>query len=191
MNMYTYHNIICITNRKICNINFEKRINQICKKHPKSIILREKDMSEKDYLHLAKNIIKITNKNNTELILHNFINAAMELEIKKIHLPLQKAEKNKSQLKYFNTVGISVHSKEEAKKAMMLGASYITAGHIFETDCKKGLKGRGLDFLKDIKDISNIPVYAIGGINKNNIEKTLAAGADGVCIMSEFMKGNI
>lgn len=191
MNMYTYHNIICITNRKICNINFEKRINQICKKHPKSIILREKDMSEKDYLHLAKNIMKITNKNNTELILHNFIDAAMELGIKKIHLPLQKAEENKSQLKYFNTIGISVHSKEEAKKAMRLGASYITAGHIFETDCKKGLKGRGLDFLKEVTECVNIPVYAIGGINQENIDTVINVGAKGACIMSGFMKGKI
>ena len=41
----------------------------------------------------------------------------------------------------------------------------MTAGHIFATDCKKGLPPRGLDFLKNVCDAVGIPVYAIGGIN--------------------------
>ena len=49
-------------------------------------------------------------------------------------------------------------------EAERLGATYVTAGHIFTTDCKKGLPPRGLDFLKNVCDAVTIPVYGIGGI---------------------------
>ena len=69
----------------------------------------------------------------------------------------------------------------------MLGASYVTGGHIFATDCKKGVPPRGLDFLKAVCSSVNIPVYAIGGINGDNINSVLNAGASGACIMSGLM----
>ena len=51
---------------------------------------------------------------------------------------------------YFEEIGVSCHSLEDALEAQQLGATYLTAGHIFETDCKKGLPGRGLDFLTSV-----------------------------------------
>ena len=48
----------------------------------------------------------------------------------------------------FQRIGTSVHSVEDAKEAERLGVSYMTAGHIYITDCKKGLAPRGLGFLK-------------------------------------------
>ena len=62
------------------------------------------------------------------------------------------------------------------------------AGHIFETDCKKGLAPRGLGFLKKVLENARIPVYGIGGIHENNYQQVLDAGAAGICMMSEFMK---
>lgn len=191
MIMYTYHNLICITNRHLCNIDFLQRIEQICKRNPKAIVLREKDLKEDEYKILAMEVIKICDKYSTDIILHNFIDTAISLNQKKIHLPLWKAKKEKEKLKYFDIIGISTHSTKEAIEAKNLGATYITAGHIFETDCKKGLKGRGLDFLKEVTECVDIPVYAIGGINKENIDTVINMGAKGACIMSGFMKGKI
>ena len=79
---------------------------------------------------------------------------------------------------------------EEAKEAERLGCTYITAGHIFLTDCKKGLPGRGLTFLQNICENVSIPVYAIGGISNENINDVRQTGAAGACIMSGFMKCN-
>ena len=79
---------------------------------------------------------------------------------------------------------MSVHILEEAKKSQDLGANYIIVGHIFNTDCKKGLKPKGLDFLKEIK----IEVFAIGGIDFNNYSEVIKTGVTGVCMMSGLMK---
>src|SRR5689334_1120551 len=87
----------------------------------------------------------------------------------------------------FDQIGASVHSVEEAKEAVILGATYLIAGHIFSTDSKKGVPSRGLSFLKQVCDAVSIPVFAIGGIKRNDVNAIKAAGANGVCIMSEAM----
>ena len=74
------------------------------------------------------------------------------------------------------------------KEAMKLGADYVTAGHIFRTDCKKGLEPRGLGFLEKIVHTVSVPVYGIGGIHSGNEESVQEHGAAGVCIMSGCMK---
>ena len=76
---------------------------------------------------------------------------------------------------------------EDAVLAEKLGCTYITAGHIFDTDCKKGLPGRGLDFLKNVCAGVSVPVYAIGGISPANISKVRETGAAGACVMSGLM----
>ena len=85
-------------------------------------------------------------------------------------------------------IGTSVHSIEQAKEAVALGASCMTAGHIFSTQCKPGLAPRGIDFLKNICQTVQVPVFGIGGIHPDNMQKVLDAGAAGVCMMSEMMR---
>ena len=69
-----------------------------------------------------------------------------------------------------------------------MGATYVVAGHIFKTDCKKGLEPRGLNFIKELSSILTIPIFAIGGINKENSNLVLNSGAFGVCMMSSLME---
>lgn len=69
--------------------------------------------------------------------MHTYYKVAKELNCKKIHLPLHVLKSNPNIYKDFDEVGVSIHSVSEAIEAMNLGATYITAGHIFATDCKK------------------------------------------------------
>lgn len=181
-------NIIVITNSTICKENFLSRIEKLAKAKPTAIILREKHLSQNDYEDLAKKVIEICNRYNTQCILHNFPKVAEKLNHDALHLPLcilsTLTDKEKSQYKI---LGASCHSVEDALKAEKLGCTYITAGHIFDTDCKKGLPGRGLDFLKEVCKSVSIPVYAIGGISSDNILMVKNSGADGGCIMSSAM----
>ena len=164
--------IICVTNRKICSIPLEQRIEQLAKIGIKKVILREKDLSEDEYTALAE---KISSISGIELYIHSFPNAARRLSIKRLHLPLSLL--NEEICSEFETVGASVHSVEEAKTAEKLGASYITAGHIFATNCKRGLAPRGLGFLKAVCESVKIPVYALGGITSDNMQSCLDACA--------------
>ena len=152
------------------------------------LVLREKDLSEDEYEVLAREVIKKCDKYGIECILHNFIDVAIRLDYKRIHLPLQVLQKKKDKIEFFEKIGVSTHSVEEAVLAERLGADYITAGHVFETDCKKGIKPRGVEFLNKVCNSVDIDVYALGGINGKNMDQALRAGADGVCLMSGFMR---
>jgi len=188
------YKLLAITNRHLCNNDFLAQIQGICTLNENnsviksvSIVLREKDLSENDYKDLATRVLKICNKNNTECILHTYYKVARELNCKKIHLPLHVLKSKPDVCKEFNEVGVSIHCVEEAREAVNLGATYITAGHIFATDCKKDIPPRGLSFLSSVCSAVNIPVYAIGGILPANAHKAINAGADGICIMSGLM----
>ena len=181
--------LICITNRKLCSNNFLDQIEMIASAHPKAIVLREKDLSEKEYEQLARQVMQICQKHGTQCILHSFSNVATTLGATAVHMPLPLLQKMTPQEKsHFQIIGASCHSLEEAKEAQNLGCTYITAGHIFLTDCKKGLPGRGLPFLEEICKTVRIPVYAIGGISSQNMESVRKTGAAGACIMSGFMR---
>lgn len=182
---------ICITNRHLVSGDFIKQIENILKskEKPDILILREKDMTEGDYKALAYKVMNLCSRYNTRCILHKFKGAAESIGAKALHLCMADFEKMTEDDKLkFETIGVSVHSVEEAVRAQSLGASYIMAGHVFETDCKKGVKPRGIEFLKEICSEVSIPVYAVGGINKENAASCKSAGAAGVCMMSVFMK---
>ena len=180
--------VICVTNRKLCEEDFLSRIEKICKSSVSAVILREKDLSADDYRKLSEKVINICHKYNKKCILHSHADIVSELNADGLHVTMDTFRKIPEN-KIFT--GVSCHSIEEAKEAQTLGADYIIAGHIFETDCKKGLAPRGLNFLSEICHNVDIPIYAIGGINNNNIQYISDAGADGCCIMSGFMRGDI
>ena len=177
-----------MTNRLLCREDFLERIDKIAKAQPKGIILREKDLPESEYKSLAKAVLEICGRYGTTCILHSFAQTAEELNAKALHLPLYRLrELPSNKISGFTRLGVSCHSAEEAKEAQKLGCTYITAGHVFDTDCKKGLPGRGVDFLKQVCDSVSLPVYAIGGINAENAAQAINAGAKGVCVMSGAM----
>ena len=180
--------ILCVTNRTLCKEDFLTRVEMIAAEHPKGIILREKDLSEKEYKKLAEKVLQICNEHHVPCILHSFVDVAMELGAENIHLPLHILRKmDEKKKETFKQIGASCHSVEEAQEAERLGCTYITAGHVFVTDCKKGLLPRGLEFLRNVCESVSIPVYAIGGISSENVELVRKAGAKGACVMSGLM----
>ena len=195
-----------ISNRKLCeNENLEKQIEKIFSAYEKKIILknfdivaltlREKDLDKNEYLKLIEKIYPICQKYKINLILHqNYdLNLDDKYNIEGIHLSysiFKSLNQNiKAELiKKYKRIGVSVHSLNEAKEVESLGASYVVAGHIFETDCKKGLEPRGLKFIEDLSSALSIPIFAIGGIDEKNSLSVINSGAFSVCMMSTLMK---
>ena len=195
-----------ISNRKLCeNGDLEKQIEKIFSAYEKKIILenfeivsltlREKDLNKNEYLKLVEKIYPICKKYKINLILHqNYdLNLDEKYDIEGIHLSYNifksLNENIKAELiKKYKRIGVSIHSLDEAKEVENLGASYLVAGHIFETDCKKGLKPRGLKFIEDLSSTLTIPIFAIGGIDEKNSQSVINSGAFGVCMMSNLMK---
>lgn len=179
--------LICVTNRKLCKDDLLTRIAQIAKGKPHGIMLREKDLTQIEYEALAFVVNKICKENEVPLIINQNVKAALKLKLPNIQLSMDNLRSFQNKLVGFSQIGASVHSIEEAKEAKKLGATYLVAGHIFSTDCKKGVPPRGIQFLKEVCESVTIPVFAIGGITRNNLGEVAGTGACGVCIMSEAM----
>lgn len=179
--------IICITNRTLCQKPFLTQIQLIAKKQPAAIILREKDLDQTHYQALAQACLQICQQEHIPLIVHSYPQVARNLNISQIHLSFLQFLELSNALTDFGIKGVSIHSVEQAVIAQKLGASYLIAGHIFETDCKKGLPARGLSFLSEICESVSIPVFAVGGMTSEKLTMIQKTGAKGICIMSGFM----
>lgn len=173
-----------ISNRKLCeNKNLEKQIEKIFSAYQRKIILenfeivsltlREKDLNKNEYLKLVEKIYTICQKYRIDLILHQNYDLRLDnkYNIKGLHLSyntFKSLNKNirEELIKKYKKIGVSIHSVDEAKEVENLGATYIVAGHIFKTDCKKDLEPRGLKFIQELSLILTIPIFAIGGINE-------------------------
>ena len=195
-----------ITNRKLCeNENLEKQIEKIFSAYKRKIILedfevvaltlREKDLYKNEYLKLVEKIYPICQKYRIDLILHQNYDLRLDnkYNVEGLHLSyntFKSLNKNirEELIKKYKKIGVSVHSINEAKEVENLGATYIVAGHIFKTDCKKDLEPRGLKFIQELSLILTIPIFAIGGINQENSHLVINSGAFGVCMMSSLMK---
>lgn len=87
-------------------------------------------------------------------------------------------------------LGCSVHTVEEAIYASECGADYVIYGHIFHSQSKPNKEPRGLEKLKELTMNVKIPVIAIGGIQLENVEQVLEAGAQGIAVLSGVMLAN-
>ena len=195
-----------ISNRKLCeNENLEKQIEKIFSAYQRKIILenfeivsltlREKDLNKNEYLKLVEKIYPICQKYRIDLILHQNYDLRLDnkYNVEGLHLSyntFKSLNKNirEELIKKYKKIGVSIHSIDEAKEVENLGATYIVAGHIFKTDCKKDLEPRGLEFIQELSSALIIPIFAIGGINQENSHLVINSGAFGVCMMSSLMK---
>ncbi|MBZ7936441.1 thiamine phosphate synthase [Campylobacter sp. B0100352/1] len=179
--------IIAISDRKIVEDGFLKQVEKIAKSGVDAFVLREKDLSEFEYYDLAKEVLQICSKQKLTCILHFFDRQCLKLNHRYFHAPLSLLRQEPRLARYFHLLGTSIHSKEELLEAINYKVNYAFAGHIFESSCKKDLKPRGIEFLNSLLTFSKIPLYAIGGINLENIEKLKNLDIAGVCMREALM----
>ena len=189
----SYEHTIVITNRHLVQGDFLKQLEKVTKLHLHALILREKDLADDAYESLAKKVFDLCKREDITFFLHTKIEIARKIGCQNIHLSipvlkgLSETEK-KALTEDFCEISISCHSMEDVEIAMAGGATQIILGTIFETECKKGVLGKGVEFVREICQKCPLPVYAIGGINMERLPLVIEAGAAGGCMMSGFMQ---
>ena len=189
----SYEHTIVITNRHLVQGDFLKQLEKVTKLHPHALILREKDLTDDAYESLAKKVFDLCKREDITFFLHTKIEIARKIGCQNIHLSitvlkgLSETEK-KALTEDFCEISISCHSMEDVEIAMAGGATQIILGTIFETECKKGVLGKGVEFVREICQKCPLPVYAIGGMNLQRLPLVIDAGAAGCCMMSGFMQ---
>lgn len=81
-------------------------------------------------------------------------------------------------------IGISTNNRDEARAGEIAGAGYIAVGDLFGTASKQGTRAANPARLADVKSAVSLPVIGIGGINLGSVPEVIAAGADGIAVIS-------
>jgi len=156
------------------------------------IQLREKNMPKRQALALGLAIRKLTTQEGIPFIVNDDLDLALILEADGVHLgqddiPIQYARpflKDK-------IIGISTHSLDQAREAIESGADYIGIGPAFKTETKiKADPVVETDLILKIKELSPVPVIAIGGIGEKNIDLLVNKGIRRAAIISDILSSN-
>lgn len=158
------------------------------------IQLREKNLSFDEFLSLAKDVKKITDKYKIPFLINDNVDIAVKVNADGVHIGQGDEAINEARKKLNKNkiIGLSAHTVEEAILAEKNGADYIGVGAVFNTSTKSDAASVDLDTLRDICSSVNIPVVAIGGINEDNIIDLKGSGIDGIAIISAiFAKSDV
>ncbi len=157
----------------------------------KAVQLRGKDLPARELLKIGERLRHLTHIESVKLFINDRIDVAMAIEADGIHLgqnsmPVRLAREISGDR---FIIGVSTHGLKEAMDAEEGGADLITVGPIFETESKLryGLP-IGLAKLDDVCEKVKIPVFAIGGINRERVGSVMKKGAHGVAVISAILK---
>ena len=160
--------LIAVTDQASCPENFQKQLQLLAASEIDALIFRAKELPPQEYYRQASQVQKICRTHQLPLILHTYQDACRRLDAYGLQVSYQQLLCQPQLRAQVQCLGVSVHHADEAVHAADSGADYLIAGHIFATNCKQGLPGRGLDFLRSVCAATPLPVYAIGGITPAN-----------------------
>lgn len=148
--------------------------------------LREKELDEEAFLNEAIEIRDLCHKYHVPLFINDNVDIAIKCKADGIHVGQEDmaAGAVRSMVGDHMMIGVSVHTVEEAIEAVKNGADCLGAGAMFSTSTKLDAGVLPMQTLADICHAVDIPVVAIGGLNKDNIPKLAGTGVDGVALVS-------
>ena len=151
------------------------------------IQLRDKACGCRELLRIGRVLRTITMKTGTVFIVNDRLDVALACGADGVHLGQDdiRVDVARQIAQPGFIIGVSVGSVDEAVRAEEQGADYIALSPVFSTASKNDAgPGRGLDVVREIRRSVSVPVIAIGGINLDNVREVIAAGADGVAVIS-------
>lgn len=148
--------------------------------------LREKELGEAAFLQEAKDICALCRRYGVPFIVNDNVDIAIACGADGIHVGQEDMEAGavRRQVGEDMTLGVSVHTVEEAQQAVQDGADYLGLGAVFPTSTKTDARPMTTQTLRAICDAVEIPVVAIGGINRDNLLNLAGSGVDGVALVS-------
>jgi len=177
-----------ITDRSLSNGRTESEVAELAYSGGADIVqLRMKGSDGKEMLEQARRIKAVSDRYAKFFIVNDRVDIALLSDADGVHLgqsdiPVEDA---RALLGDDKIIGVTVHNAAEAADAESEGADYVSVGTIFRTNTKPDAQqGLGLDAVFLVKRAVGIPVMAIGGINRGNIQHVIGAGADGVAVVS-------
>ena len=168
------------------------RVEQALKGGVTLVQLREKNRSTREYIALAEKVHTLTKAYNVPLIIDDRVDVALAMDAEGVHvgaedMPVAAARKLMGEGKI---VGATAKTVPWALDVYAQGADYLGVGAIYPTTTKVKTVLTSTETLRDICHAVPIPVSAIGGLNKDNIDVLAGIPVAGICVVSAIMKAD-
>jgi thiamine-phosphate pyrophosphorylase len=146
--------------------------------------LREKSLSDRELIDRARDVRLWTRKAGVLLIVNDRPDVARLVEADGVHLgqddlPVKDARRI---LGPDALIGVSTHTVEQARRAVLDGADYLGVGPVFASRTKEFDHFPGLEFVRAATAETSLPAFALGGIGPENVAQVVAAGARRVAV---------
>jgi thiamine-phosphate pyrophosphorylase len=156
------------------------------------IQLRGKIKSIGELMELSAELHELTAKSSTPLIVNDHAEIAKRVPVEGVHVgqdddPIEVVRRKAAR---DILVGKSTHSLQQARAAQSEGADYIGFGPIFATPTKPDYTPIGLEDIRRVHAEVNLPIFCIGGINIDNLQSVIDAGAKRVVMVSALLKAH-
>ncbi len=155
-----------------------------------AVQLREKDLSTKELLPLAKELRALTTSYGARLFINDNIDVALSVKADGVHLGGHSRATDIVRKEVGNhlLIGVSTHSKEDILLAAEQGADFVTFGPVYATPSKARYgEPQGVEKLAEACLVSRIPVFALGGITLERVKEVEQAGAAGVALIAAII----
>lgn len=148
--------------------------------------LREKHLNDPDFLQEAKDICALCREYGVPFIVNDNVEVAIACKADGVHVGQEDMEAGRVRklIGEDMILGVSAHTVEEAQKAVENGADYLGLGSVFPTNTKSDVDVMKRETLQAICSAVDVPIVAIGGINKDNLSSLKGSGVDGVALVS-------
>jgi thiamine-phosphate pyrophosphorylase len=156
------------------------------------IQLRGKEKSISELMELSAELHELTVQSFTPLIVNDYAEIARQVPVEGVHVGQDDApiEIVRQKAAREILVGKSTHSLEQARSAQREGADYIGLGPVFATPTKPDYPAIGLHHIRRVHAEVNLPIFCIGGINIDNLQNVIDAGAKRVVMVSALLKAH-
>ena len=165
-------------------------VTQLVEANVSLVQLREKSLTDRQLVTVGRLIMKVTRGTKTRLIVNDRADLALAAGADGVHLGQEDvtvADARKI-MGAARLIGVSTHSIEEARQAVMAGANYIGVGPVFPSSTKSFEMLAGLELVEQVAAEIKLPAFAIGGIDETNIGEVIHAGISRVAISAAVVK---
>lgn len=163
---------------------FEKWIQRLLVTPPDVIQLRDKNLADRELLQRAHILRRLTREKTTLMVMNDRPDLARLCDADGIHVGQEELSVDAVRriVGPDMLIGVSTHAVEQARAAVEEGAQYLGAGPTFMSQTKSFDEFPGLDYLHSVAAFTEIPIFAIGGIDLDNIDQVLETGIRRVAV---------
>ena len=169
-----------------CKNGFETVVKAALDGGVRIIQSREKSLTDREWISRARMLRKWTSEAGALLIINDRPDIAFASQADGVHLGQDElsVQDARSVLGPDRLVGVSTHSIEQARQAVLDGADYLGVGPTFPSSTKSFAEFPGLGYVREMAAEIQLPWFAIGGINVSNVSEVTKAGADRIAVSS-------